>query len=80
MSPLDNLEINTGFLLIQCIIAIIFIAWPGLAIWALVVIRRQSLSGLALLGWFLAVIFIPLAGAVTALIYFAPNRVKKKTF
>ncbi|MEJ2757376.1 MAG: PLDc N-terminal domain-containing protein, partial [Anaerolineales bacterium] len=64
---MDSIGINIGFLIVQTINILLLLGWIGLAIYAFVRMRRQSLTEELRLLWSVVIIVFPIVGALAFL-------------
>jgi hypothetical protein len=64
---MDSIGINIGFLIVQIINILLLLGWIGLAIYAFVRMRRQSLTEELRLLWSVVIIVFPIVGALAFL-------------
>lgn len=65
---MSSLGINLGFLLVQIINILLLVSWIGLAIYAFIQMRKQSLSEELRLLWAIVIIVFPIIGAAAFLL------------
>ena len=61
---MDNLGINSGFMLMQGLSCIPLLLWIGLSVAALLALRKRSLGEVARVLWVVVIVAVPVLGAV----------------
>ena len=65
---MDGIGINFGFLLIQIFNILLLLGWIGLAIYAFLQMRKQSLTEELRLLWSVVIVVFPIVGALAFLL------------